>query len=164
MIECSLCHTKMVEGSLYCENCGAALWDDTTDPTDQLADGPGDFIVKSGWGTATFDELGQVVMHIQGLDEPVLLTPQASTLIGRKDAGAGILPDLDLSLYGGNDKGVSRKHAIIERANNVLSLIDLGSANGTYLNGVRLAANQPRVLRDGDEIRLGKLSMHIYYT
>ena len=42
-------------------------------------------------------------------------------------------------------------------------ILDRGSANGTYLNGERLTPNEPHVLRDGDEIRLGKLVAHIYF-
>ena len=45
----------------------------------------------------------------------------------------------------------------IRRGEDTLTLVDLGSVNGTHLNGQRLVPNQPRVLRDGDEIRLGRL-------
>ena len=41
-------------------------------------------------------------------------------------------------------------------------LVDLGSRNGTFLNGHRLAANQVVPLEQGDEIRLGKIVMRIY--
>ena len=42
-------------------------------------------------------------------------------------------------------------------------IMDRSSANGTYVNGERLIPNDPHVLRDGDEIRLGKLVAHIYF-
>jgi len=41
--------------------------------------------------------------------------------------------------------------------------LGVGSSNGTFLNGQRLVPNQPRVLRDGDEVRFGKLVAHIYF-
>jgi pSer/pThr/pTyr-binding forkhead associated (FHA) protein len=65
--------------------------------------------------------------------------------------------------FGAAEQGVSRRHAIIRRGENTLTLIDLGSTNGTHLNGQRLTPNQPRVLRDGDEIRMGRLVFHIYF-
>ena len=54
-------------------------------------------------------------------------------------------------------------HAVVRRGDGLLNLIDLGSVNGTYLNGQRLIPNQPRVLRDGDEIKFGKLVCYVYF-
>src|SRR5690349_17038177 len=127
MIECNRCKATMIEGSLYCDSCGTPLWDDAqgTSPTNELGDGPTAFSVKSGWGTATFSADAQVIVHIQGINEPVVITPKESILLGRMDVGAGIIPDLDLSQYGGNDQGVSRRHAIIEYKHSLLSIIDL---------------------------------------
>jgi len=50
---------------------------------------------------------------------------------------------------------VSRKHAELHRTDAALQIIELGSTNGTYLNGERLPANQPRALNVGDELRFG---------
>ena len=49
--------------------------------------------------------------------------------------------------------GVSRLHARIRIANGIATLEDLGSKNGTHLNGTRLET--PNALADGDEIRVG---------
>jgi len=38
-------------------------------------------------------------------------------------------------------------------------VVDLDSTNGTFLNGMRIMPHQPRILRDGDEIRLGLLKI-----
>jgi DNA-binding winged helix-turn-helix (wHTH) protein len=53
-------------------------------------------------------------------------------------------------------RGVSRYHARILVAGAEATLEDLGSKNGTYLNGVRIAT--PQRLADGNEIRLGAMS------
>jgi pSer/pThr/pTyr-binding forkhead associated (FHA) protein len=45
----------------------------------------------------------------------------------------------------------------------LLKVIDLCSTNGTYLNGQRLLPQQSRILRDGDELRLGNLAMQVQY-
>jgi pSer/pThr/pTyr-binding forkhead associated (FHA) protein len=41
--------------------------------------------------------------------------------------------------------------------------MDLDSTNGTYLNGVWMYPNQPRVLRDGDELMLGSLVLRFKF-
>lgn len=165
MIRCPYCQHEMMEGALFCEECGLSLWEDSQGevPTRKLEEDSNEFSVKSGWGTATFQERNQVIIHIRDAAEPVTVYPGAEFIIGRHDSASGITPDLDLTAYGALEKGVSRLHAALRRGEDVLSIVDLDSANGTYLNGQRLAAHQPRLLRDGDEIRLGKLVLHIYF-
>jgi len=51
------------------------------------------------------------------------------------------------------ERQISRCHAQIERANGGYLLRDLGSKNGTYVNGQELS-DQPHCLRDGDEIQI----------
>lgn len=53
-----------------------------------------------------------------------------------------------------HDETVSRMHAVFENLENAWSIRDLGSRNGTYLNGERITAE--RVLRSGDEVRVGR--------
>jgi pSer/pThr/pTyr-binding forkhead associated (FHA) protein len=57
--------------------------------------------------------------------------------------------------------GVSRMHAIIRHRAGSIVLIDLGSANGTYVNGRRLGSRQEAGLEDGDMIALGALKFQI---
>ncbi len=102
-------------------------------------------------------------MHIRDATDPITFQPPTQTVLGRADTTSTQKPDLDLTPYGALEKGVSRIHAAIFRNDDTLTLVDKGSANGTHLNGQRLVPDQPRVLRDGDEIRLGKLIAHIYF-
>jgi pSer/pThr/pTyr-binding forkhead associated (FHA) protein len=44
-----------------------------------------------------------------------------------------------------------------------LELFDLGSSNGTFLNGVRLTAHKAYVIHDGDEIRFGQMALRVYF-
>jgi hypothetical protein len=53
-----------------------------------------------------------------------------------------------------DDKLVSHVHAVIESYRSSFALRDLGSANGTYVNGQGLLGE--RILRPGDEIRIGR--------
>lgn len=54
------------------------------------------------------------------------------------------------------DPGVSRAHAVVEVAGGEVSVRDLGSTNGTFLNGRRVETAR---LRDGDELRFGNSRM-----
>ena len=58
-----------------------------------------------------------------------------------------------------DDVTVSRKHAVITRTGTSYELKDLGSLNGTYLNGSIASSGQ---LIDGDEVQIGKFRMHFF--
>lgn len=53
---------------------------------------------------------------------------------------------------------ISRAHAVLERDGDAFRLEDLGSTNGTRVNGRRLVRAR---LRDGDEIELGRLQLQL---
>jgi hypothetical protein len=165
MIICPQCTHENREGSFFCENCGGTLGADPapTLPTRKLDTSSGELAARATWGTARFGEDATIIMRIRDVAEPVVLLPSKQTVIGRYDVSNAKQPDLDLTPYGGIEKGVSRHHAIISRSEDTLTIIDMGSANGTHLNGQRLVPDQPRLLRDGDEIRLGKLVAHVYF-
>jgi pSer/pThr/pTyr-binding forkhead associated (FHA) protein len=82
-------------------------------------------------------------------------------LLGRADQTRGISPDVDLGQDGGYEAGVSRRHAILFYRDGVYGVEDLGSANGTFVNGQRLGSQQVSALAHGDELRCGTLRMRI---
>ena len=82
--------------------------------------------------------------------------------VGRADALDGFTPGLDLGPFGAQDAGVSRRHAAIYPHDNALLLRDLGSTNGTYLNGFSLDRNKSYKLSDGDEIEFGQLRVRLH--
>ena len=49
----------------------------------------------------------------------------------------------------------SRTHALIRLEGNALTLIDLRSKNGTFVNNIQLSPNSGQHLREGDELRFG---------
>jgi hypothetical protein len=65
----------------------------------------------------------------------------------------GRLPDCDITL---NDTNVSRRHAEIRPAGDGFVLVDLGSTNGSKVNGLRVAQ---RELVDGDELGFGNIRL-----
>jgi hypothetical protein len=57
------------------------------------------------------------------------------------------------------DDQASRFHAEVREVQSGLVVVDLGSTNGTFVNGVRLQPNQPHPLRAGDEIKIGSTTL-----
>lgn len=53
------------------------------------------------------------------------------------------------------DKFVSKNHLIFLEDNDSYFIEDLGSANGTFVNGVRIEPNNPVKLYDNDKIGVG---------
>lgn len=82
---------------------------------------------------------------------------KSEILIGREDPVNNIFPDMDLTDHGGDRGGVSRRHARIFTQGDQVFIEDLNSTNYTYVNQQKLVPGQPHPLRDGDEIRLGKI-------
>lgn len=166
MVICPYCAYKNKEGLLFCEDCGRRLVDSdpsATLPTRKVDENFDNFAMRATWGTARFEPDSSVVLHIRDATKPISFKPSEQTVLGRMDGSSPIQPDLDLTPFGALEKGVSRVHAAIFRSEDTLMLVDKGSSNGTHLNGQRLVPHQPRVLRNGDEIRLGKLIAHIYF-
>src|SRR5258708_30896014 len=56
------------------------------------------------------------------------------------------------------DKSVSRKHAVIEHRGEGWTVVDQGSANGTFVNGQKVAEAE---LHDGHELRLGIVTFRV---
>jgi hypothetical protein len=76
-------------------------------------------------------------------------------LVGRWDPDSGAFPEIDLEMDDPEAR-ISRKHALI-RVSGQISIEDIGSLNGTFVNrGRRLEPGSPVVLNDGDEIIIGK--------
>lgn len=61
----------------------------------------------------------------------------------------------------GFNKMISRSHCKIIRRGSQFSIVDLQSANGTYVNKVRLQPNQPHLIKNGDVIRLANSDFQV---
>ena len=73
--------------------------------------------------------------------------------VGEDPITMGRLPDCDVVL---SDPNVSRRHAEVRRRGNDFVVVDLGSTNGTKVNG---AGVKERRLADGDEIAIGNTKL-----
>jgi hypothetical protein len=85
-----------------------------------------------------------------------------SVTVGRYDRQERIDPDVDLTPYEAAEcRSVSRRHAEIMRGADGYQVVDLGSANGTWINDARVAAGVPTSFRVGDVLRFGRVACRI---
>ncbi|MCQ3937192.1 MAG: hypothetical protein DPW18_09110 [Chloroflexi bacterium] len=166
MIVCSNCKHANMAGAMFCTECGAQLIGrdaliTQTISTDKFKkvntpvgeDTYQDFDVADAWGSLHLLDTGQVLP----------LSSRSEFTMGRISEGQPIMPDIDLSPFQAYAAGVSRLHAVIKRDGARIVFMDLGSANGTYINGKRLTPNVEQVINHGDIIALGKLKMQVLF-
>jgi FHA domain len=183
MITCERCGTQNLDGSRYCDECGAAMW---------LTGKSGD--ITSGGNSNGNERNGRrdssaTVVQSARPDSKSTMSQRTTSVplvspekkvhallviergssagkqfslsdeeanIGRWDAEGGVFPDVDLDSDDPEAK-VSRRHARISRRDGQYAIEDLGSTNGTFVNrGRRLAPGDSHPLQDGDEIIVGK--------
>lgn len=165
---CPSCGTENRPGELFCQNCGTNLQSGTAVGTTKSIDDetgvatPREYIIDAG--TDIFVPGASLRIEIEGGPEPIYIQPSNEIIFGRRDPATGAMPDVDLTPYAGYRMGVSRRHTAIRAAEeNHLDVWDLGSSNGTFLNGQRLNAHRPYRLRDGDRLRLGQMVLRIFF-
>ncbi|MBK8783436.1 MAG: FHA domain-containing protein [Anaerolineales bacterium] len=164
MIVCSTCKHANMAGAMFCAECGAQLVGKdslitqtiTTDNFKRVNKASAEdeyqpFDGSDAWGSIHLLDTGQVLP----------LSARNEFTMGRISEGQPIMPDIDLSPYQAYAAGVSRLHAIIKRDGNRLIFMDLGSANGTYVNGKRLNPNVEQLINHGDIVALGKMKLQI---
>ena len=106
------------------------------------------------------------VMELRVVGTPVTVQVNVKDhmLIGRADSERGIHPEIDLSEPEGMEKGVSRRHASIVIHDERLFIRDLGSTNGTQLNGMLCEPLKEYRLRHGDELMLGNMRLQVIFA
>jgi hypothetical protein len=146
-VDCAQCGEPVPEPANFCPSCGAPRVpqppDDTTasigigelDPQHELGEMP-----------ALAPDTGMLV---------VVRGPNAGSrfLLDREVTTVGRHPDSDIFL---DDVTVSRRHAELVRHDGHVSVNDLGSLNGSYVNGERV---DRRALGTGDEVQIGRFKL-----
>ncbi|NOY99417.1 MAG: FHA domain-containing protein [Chloroflexi bacterium] len=105
----------------------------------------------SGWVTLQLLESGQFLP----------LAERNEFTLGRVSEGQPIMPDVDLTPYRAYECGVSRLHTVLKKIDDRIVIMDLGSSNGTFVNGNRLEPNKEYPLAHGNIISLGKLKIQV---
>lgn len=114
------------------------------------------------WGTALLGRRAKLVLEVDGYSQdPLQVILEERATFGRAYPDSNSNPDVDLTPFQAERKGVSRQHMALVRVDNTLKVEDLGSTNGTFLNGIQLYPRQPRLVRTGDIICLGQLILTV---
>jgi pSer/pThr/pTyr-binding forkhead associated (FHA) protein len=101
--------------------------------------------------------MARLVVISTGAELP--LPQQDEITVGREDPSSGIFPDIDLTPYGGEDGGVSRRHARLLHSGGEYYVEDLQSTNYTKLDGQRLPARVREKLEDGARLDFGRIAV-----
>lgn len=139
-VVCGRCGYSNADDARYCSGCGTRLEPSADAPTEVLSpvrvtevppySGQAELVVTSGHRSGTrFELAGDRVT------------------VGRH-------PDSDVFL---DDITVSRRHVVLELSHGGHVLLDVGSLNGTYINGVRTDGEV--TLHSGDEVQVGKFKL-----
>ena len=168
MQTCPNCGKASDDGESYCYACGHILpqgLQELVNTTARLDSPYEDLPPQRRWGTAYFDSRSQVSFTFRDSGEILRFPVMGELIIGRRHEEEDVeQPDIDLTPFGGVEKGVSRRHLALVRQHDTIGIVDLGSANSTYLNGQRILPSERRILRDGDELRLGRLVIRISFV
>jgi hypothetical protein len=104
-----------------------------------------------------------IVFQIANYEQPLLVKMSGEAVtIGRYSPGEKP-PTVDLTPFNGSLMGVSRQHAMITKDEAGYKVKDLSSTNGTWLNELKLTAQQAYTLQSGDILRLGQVNTSIYF-
>jgi hypothetical protein len=162
-VACPRCGKMNDANEVFCAHCGNFLSTDTSPHETTRFD---DFEQPS-YGADYFGDDSTLVLVVTTDNTTYHVQPQRfrhETVIGRSEGGT-MKPDIDLSAHNASEMGVSRLHVALNynAKNNLLSVSDMKSANGTFINGQKLFPQEVRVLRDGDELRIGRLVLRAYF-
>jgi FHA domain len=159
-LSCPNCQQAYRPGGRVCVQCGAILDDGKTT------------VIMVGElrrerkpvpsGAVFVEQHRPLFLEIDGIALP-LPTTETLTIGRNSERPRASRPDVDLSHFKAAARGVSRQHIRIMRRGDLIYICDLGSTNGTFLNGRRLISHQERLLRCGDELRLGRLRLGVRF-
>jgi hypothetical protein len=178
--ECPECHTpRLTPDTRFCEVCrydfikqtaggppivaaGAAAAPAPPAVVDPAAAPFGPAAAAPAPNGVKWDVVVAVDPNLDTDPEPDLKAPEdperripldkAENLIGRRDTTQPSVPDVRP-----HDPSVSRRHAkLLVHADGTLAILDLESANGTFVNGVQILAGVPHPIAESDVVTMGR--------
>lgn len=165
MIICPNCRHEEISGAIFCSECGTLLEGLTGFTTQNIPPTPPNFNIEQEENAqaaqATPYLEADISLCVVDTGQIIPLDERDEFTLGRSAEGQPILPDIDLAPYRAYENGVSRLHASIKKQGRQLTATDLGSVNGTRLNGQKIPPHKSCPLNHGDILTLGKLKIQI---
>ena len=104
------------------------------------------------------------VLQVLASEDIINFQVERGITLGRVAPESNPYDHIDLSKYGARKEGVSRLHALISVRGNCLSIQDMGSTNGTYLNGYQVQPFTDVALEHDDILELGRLRLKLTFV
>ena len=168
MILCPNCQHQNVPGSLFCSECGSRLVSQVDLNTQTIKRTPSDMLAmelpppRSVPPTVPPEESDTVIsLLIIETGQVLHLAGRNEFTIGRVSEGQPILPDVDMTPYNAFNLGVSRLHVSMKLTRTGVIVTDLGSSNGTRVNGQKIVPHVEYPVNHGDTVAIGKLKLKI---
>jgi hypothetical protein len=153
---CPHCGTENLEGMIFCQSCGVALGAVALSTRQLESD-------EQRGGTDRLGAENVLVLQLEDDEVPIMVQIRDEIILGRMTEQGDNVTYINLTPYGAEDMGVSRRHARMLRDHKSVYLMDLKSTNGTKVNGEPLSPSVEKRLRDGDEVMLGRLRIYVYF-
>ncbi len=151
---CNQCGSQNPSGAKFCAQCGTKLTGQPDATTGMLHDAGDEMVLANN------DER----IDVDGMRQE--LSPHTALLVSVRgpNVGARFLLDKDVITVGRHpesdifldDITVSRRHAEFRRTGDTFLVADVGSLNGTYINGSR---SEQQTLAHGDTVQVGKFRL-----
>lgn len=170
MIRCPNCNNQELPGAYFCSECGTQLVplnflhthminktlvsNEATDVQKNAAE----IMIRRA---APKKKDPNISLHIVENGKVVHLSDRKDFTLGRAIEGQSIIPDVDLTIFDAFAQGVSRMHCSLRIMNGDVYAMDLGSSNGTRLNGQKIVPHVEYSINHGDLLILGRLKIQV---
>ncbi len=161
-MKCPVCEFDNRAGVIVCENCHNDLYSALLEnvSTKQLGKDRERMLQIN----KTAPSSNPIVIYIRNAPEPLAISRAGQVTIGRMDVDdPSVHPDIDLEDFDAQELGVSRLHLSLDVGTHPPIATDLDSYNGSFVNGQQLNPHQDYPLQSGDEVRLGRMVLRIFY-
>ena len=172
---CAQCSAPLAPGAVFCDNCGAPAgpaqpvyqppqptYQPPVQPQQPVYQPPVQPQQPAGYSPP--QQYGPAPrLVVQTTNAQIMLPPgKAEYIVGREDPVSNVFPDVDMTPHGGDDGGVSRRHARLFQQGGQWFVEDYQSTNFTHVNNVRVQPGAPAPVPNGAEIRFGRVKLTFY--
>lgn len=165
-IICPNCGTLNPPLSIHCKKCQFNMRDvKSAEQTLLVPEETQDIPMQSPTRRAYFPKNKRLQFYVEQAEKNLDISFENDNhmILGRGAPESHVMR-IDLAPYGAASYGVSRRHVRLIRMPAILIVEDLGTLNGTYINGEKLSSGHAYVLCHGDTLRLGGLSLRISFV